>query len=65
VIPWREICVWVEARDIDEIGDRVLDFHRAACGDRFVALQHACRSYWERYLSPLGFFSNLHRYLGR
>lgn len=62
-IPWRQLCVWVESRDVSHIGERILKFHSSVSGGRFVELQRECRHYWETYLSPTGFHRNLYRHL--
>jgi hypothetical protein len=59
VIEWREHVVWVEEGRLDEIGEQVLDFHERLSDSEFVELQRECRSIWERYLRPEGFFENL------
>jgi hypothetical protein len=62
-IDWRAICVWVEESELDEIGARVAAFHEGLSEEDFRALQRECRRVWESWLSPEGFFANLHRLL--
>jgi hypothetical protein len=61
-LDWREFCVWIEADEIDDIGDIVADFHRSLSPDAFLALQQECRRIWQEMLSPEGFFANLERH---
>lgn len=61
-IEWRDYCVWVDAADIDRIGDRVLEFHESLDEAAFAERQRACRHLWEAQLSPEGFFASFHRH---
>ncbi len=58
-IPWREHCVWVEESEVDQIADRVADFHEQISAADFVALQHANRKLWREWLAPLGFWRQM------
>ncbi|NML66653.1 exostosin family protein [Hymenobacter sp. RP-2-7] len=60
VINWRELCVWVAEKDVDRIDEVVANFHRSISDEDFIALQKRLRNVWEEYLSPTGFFKNLH-----
>ncbi len=57
-IDWKSFCVWVDEKELQQIGAKVADFHKALSVDEFVALQYRCRKLWEDYLSPEGFFQN-------
>jgi hypothetical protein len=61
-IEWRDYCVWVDADDIDRIGDHVLEFHESLGDAEFEERQRACRRVWETQLSPEGFFASFHRH---
>ena len=61
-IDWRDHCVWVEADEIDHIGDRVLEFHEALGNSEFEDRQRTCRRIWETHISPEGFFASFHRH---
>jgi hypothetical protein len=63
VIDWKKLCVWVEEKDIDRIADIVADFHRNISEEEFIDLQKKARKVWEDYLSPVGFFKQLHLFL--
>ena len=60
---WRQHCVWVEESEMDRLPEKVAAFHEALSPTDFIDLQHACRAFWQRWLSPEGFFGNLHRHL--
>jgi hypothetical protein len=60
-IDWKRYCVWVPEQDIDHIGDIVCDFHFSLSNHDFEEIQHACRRLWVEWISPEGFFGNLHR----
>jgi hypothetical protein len=65
LVPWREYGVWIDRRDIREIGSKVAEFHERLSDQQFADLQRACRQTWERYLSPMGFFRHFHRHFER
>ncbi|HJU48582.1 MAG TPA: exostosin family protein, partial [Gaiellaceae bacterium] len=60
-IDWRSLCVWVDERELDEIGDRLAAFHAALDGDGLEERQRECRRVFETYLSVEGFFRHLAR----
>jgi hypothetical protein len=57
--------VWVEEHDLPHIGERVRTFHAGLTPEAFRDLQADCRRLWVEWLSPQGFFANLHRYFER
>lgn len=61
-IPWRDHVVWIDRRDIPNIGERIAEFHAKLSAPEFEALQHANRKLWCEWLSPEGFFSNFYRH---
>ena len=63
VLDWRRLCVWVEADDLPHLPDRVLEFHNNLTTDEFLQLQLDIRHVYEEWLSPCGFYSNMHRYV--
>jgi Exostosin family len=62
IIPWRDHVVWIDRSEIPRIGEKVAVFHESLGEDEFRDRQRANRQLWEQYLSPLGFFRNLHRH---
>jgi len=63
IIDWRKKCVWVEEKNIDNIGNAVNEFHKSISDDEYQRLQIELRYIWEEYLSPLGFYKNLKLFL--
>jgi Exostosin family len=59
-VPWKDYCVWVNEKDVAQIGERVLQFHESLSDRQFVELQRDCRMFWETHLSPEGFFEHLY-----
>lgn len=59
-IDWKSICVWVEENEIDQIEQKVLEFHQKLSPEDFINLQKKCRDVWQEYLSPEGFFKHFH-----
>lgn len=64
-VDWKQYCVWVDQREIDQIGVKVAAFHESLSPQEFIDLQHECRKFWQEWLSPEGFFGNFYRHFGR
>jgi len=62
-LDWKQYCVWVDEKEIDSIAEKVLEFHRKISSQDFVDLQHACRSFWNEWLAPEGFFRHFDYHL--
>lgn len=62
-IAWRKLCVWIEMAEMDQLQNKLLTAHRALGPVEFENRQRQCREVWEKYLSPLGFFSTLRAWL--
>ncbi len=56
-IDWNKYCVWVNENEIFRIDTIVQKFHDKADKRQFAQLQRDCRTLWEDYLSPEGFFT--------
>jgi hypothetical protein len=63
IIDWKKFCIWIEEKDIDRIGEIVNKYHEDVSEEDFTALQKRLRQLWEEYLSPVGFFKNLHLFV--
>ena len=61
-IDWKQHCVWIEERDVPHIAEKVAEFHESLSPGEFRDRQYECRRLWTEWLSPYGFFKNLHRY---
>jgi hypothetical protein len=59
-VDWHDYCVWIDERDVGQIGERVAEFHERLSENEFLDLQRACRRFWETHISPEGFFSKFH-----
>lgn len=62
-IDWQRYCVWVKENELSQIDQKVADFHNCLSPDEFADVQLKCRELWEQWISPEGFFSNLHQCL--
>jgi hypothetical protein len=60
LIDWKEYCVWIDERDLGQIGNRIAAFHASLTSAEFADCQRACRRLWETHLSPEGFFAHFH-----
>lgn len=65
LIDWKKLCVWVEEKDIDRIGDIVAEFHSKISEEDFIELQKELRRIWEEYLTPTGFFKRLNYFINQ
>jgi hypothetical protein len=62
-VPWKEIAVWVDERELDGLGDAIADFHRRLSADDVVSLQHRLRRLWLEHLRPASWLADLDRTL--
>jgi len=58
LIDWKSHVVWVEAKEIDKIGEKIIDFHYSLSSLDFIDLQKTNRQLWEGKLTLNGFFKN-------
>jgi hypothetical protein len=63
-VDWKKYFVWVEEHDLKNIAQRVHEFHERLSESDFMELQHQCRRLYEEWISPEGFFRNIHLHLG-
>ena len=61
-INWKDYCVWVDEKEVNRTGEKIAEFHESLSDQQFAELQRECRKLWEAYLSPEGFFANLHKH---
>jgi hypothetical protein len=54
-IEWRDYCVWVEQDELDQLPQKVADFHNHLDETAFQTLQKRCRQLWITRLSFSGF----------
>lgn len=59
LIDWKKYGVWVDAKDIESIGDKLAEFHDNISDNYFRDLQCLIRQLYEKWISPVGFHSNL------
>jgi len=60
IIDWKKYCVWIDEKEISNIGQKVAEFHQNLSPQEFVDLQLECRQFWQEWLSAEGFFSKFH-----
>ena len=61
VVDWQRLTVWVDRRQVDQLPERIQEFHSRLTPSEFVALQHSLRELWLERLSPAGFFAQFSR----
>lgn len=65
IIDWGKLFPIVKKADILHIGDLLLEFHHSFSGNQFAERQQEIRKMWEDWISPKGFFSNLHKHFAK
>lgn len=63
IIDWKNIFPIVEKSNINYIAEILLEFHNSLSPQQFIEKQDMARDLWDKWISPCGFFSNLHRHL--
>jgi hypothetical protein len=61
-IDWKKYCVWVDEKELPQIGEKIAEFHDNLSPQDFVELQYECRRLWKEWVSPEGFFANFYRH---
>lgn len=59
IIDWKKYVVWIEEKDIKSIGNRILEHYDSMTNEQFHALQKACRSIYDNYLTEYGELTSL------
>ncbi len=62
-INWRDELLWMEAEDVKQVAQRLVEYHEAMTPDEFEERQRRNRWLWEEWLSPNGFFKNFYRHM--
>ena len=62
-IDWRNLCLWINIEDLDNICEIIIDYHDSISEKRFREKQVYCREIWIKYLSKEGFSAQLYRYM--
>jgi hypothetical protein len=63
-VDWKKYCVWVDEKDILNIGNIIKEYHNSMSIHDFYDMQYNCRIFWQDYISPVGFFENLALHFG-
>jgi hypothetical protein len=58
VIDWHKHAVWIDIKDLNQLGDKLLAFHKQFTPESFVAMQQANRKIWEEHMTMFGYFKN-------
>lgn len=61
-VDWRRFAVWVSMKELDQLPQKIVEFHGQFSPQEFAQLQHSCRELWQSRLSPIGFFSHFHQH---
>ena len=58
-VPWKDLCVWVDSRRVDQIGTILANFHARLDTDRLADLQRTILKAWQTHICPDAFYSTL------
>lgn len=64
-INWKEHCVWINEKEIDQINNKIIEFHNSLGEEAFKELQFTNRQLWEDKLRFGGFFKALFEFAKR
>jgi hypothetical protein len=64
-IDWKKLCVWVEDHELDTIVDKLINFDNNTTSENIKKLQEEIYNTYTQWLSPDGFYKNIHLYLSR
>ena len=64
-IPWKDICLWVEESEMDNLGEKITDYHHSMNGAQFREKQVQCRQIWKKYFVKEGFINHFHHFLNQ
>ena len=56
IIPWKEISVWINSRDVSKTSEMLLDYHEKMSELDFLNVQKSCRLIYENFIRPTEFF---------
>jgi Exostosin family len=63
IIDWKKLLVWVDITEIDRIDEVLLNFHSNISEEEFRNRKKEMKRIFEEYISPDGFFKNMHKIL--
>ncbi|MBS1670849.1 MAG: exostosin family protein [Bacteroidetes bacterium] len=61
-INWKDYVVWIEENEMNNLSEKIFQFHNNISESKFEQQQANNRSLYQEWLSPLGFHKNLYRY---
>jgi len=63
IVDWKKYFIWIDVSEIDQLSDKILEFHEKITPDQFREIQLSVRKLYEEWISPVGFYKNLWRCL--
>ncbi len=61
IVDYRKYFVWLEDRDVRNIGNILLEYHSRITPEDFIKRQYEIRELYDEWISPTGFFKNIWR----
>jgi hypothetical protein len=62
IVDWKKACCWIEEPDLARVGPLLREYHAKLTPEEFAAKQRLARELFEKWISPEGFFGELHRH---
>lgn len=61
IVNWKEFCLWVDEKQVEDIAKIVADFHYGISDEQFRTMQFKARQVYDEWLCPTGYYKNLWR----
>lgn len=60
IVDWKEYCIIVDHRNINEVNERLISFHNSISDEELIKWQEKNRIIWEKYLTRANYFLHIH-----
>jgi hypothetical protein len=62
-VDWKKYVLWLDEKEVGSIAEKIISFHNSLSEAEFEQRQLDCRKFYDEYISPVAFFSNMHKCL--
>jgi hypothetical protein len=59
ILNYKDFCVWIKPQDLVNIEKIIIEYHQKFTNETFKKQQIKNRTFWEEYLSPIGFLKHI------
>ena len=63
IIDWKKYVIWIEENQVDQIAQKLLDFHAGISDEEMIEKKLLSRKLYDEWICPLAFFNNIHKCL--